>query len=132
MGASFYALIPSNSEADMAYSYVHTVRAKLVKMVDAELGELFAKNDWKTIADRYNKVIEGLTQIYDSTGDDVVAGVLAFVDHSDCDGDFYTDDCEDILKALKKLSETDDDIAVENLIKVFSDAVNGGGIVTIW
>lgn len=132
MGASFYALIPSNSVAGMAYSYVHVVRVKLVKMVDAELGELLAKNDWKTIADRYNKVIEGLTQIYDSTGDDVVAGVLAFVDHSDCDGDFYTDDCEDILKALEKLSETDDDIAVENLIKVFSDAVNGGGIVTIW
>lgn len=139
MGADFVALIPSESTG-MSYSYVHTVRSKLINMVDKELGEIFDKTNWVSesglvfdiVSQRYELVIQGLRQILDATGDDVVAGVLAFVNHSDCDGDYYDDDCECILKALRKLAETDDDEVIENLIKVFDDAVSKNGIVVIW
>ena len=140
MGADFVALIPTNSTG-MAYSHVHIVRSKLIKMVSPELGEIFDKNSWTspsglvfdTVAQRYDLVIQGLMQMVEKNGDPVIAGVLAFVNHSDCDGEFYDEDCENILKALKKLKDSgDDDVVIENLIKVFDDAVNGNGIVAIW
>lgn len=139
MGADFVALIPSES-GGMSYSYVHVIRYKLVSMVDKGLGELLNRANWTStsgmvwdiVDSNYQKVNAGLKEIYNATGDDVVAGVMAFINHSDCDGWFGDEECEDILKALKKLAETDDDDAVENLIKVFDDAVNGNGIVAIW
>lgn len=132
MGADFVALIPSDKGARMSYSYVHIIRGKLIKMVDKELGEYFGdlpRGDSWSLA--YDKVIPELENMLDASGDDIIRGVLAFVNHSDCDGAFG-DDCEYILKALKKLAETDDDEIVENLIKVFDDAVSKGGVVVIW
>ena len=140
MGADFVALIPSES-AGMAYSHVHTMRSKLIKMVSPELGEIFNKNSWTspnglvfdTVAQRYDLVIQGLTQMLEKTGSEVIAGVLAFVNHSDCDGEFYGEDCANILKALRQLKDNgDDDVATENLINVFDDAVRGNGIVAVW
>ena len=139
MGADFVALIPSESTG-MSYSCVHTVRSKLINMVDKELGGIFDTTNWvsksglvfDTVAQNYELVIQGLTQMLNASGDDVIAGVLAFVNHSDCDGAFYGADCELILKALKKLQETDDDEVIESLIKVFDNAVSDNGIVAIW
>lgn len=132
MGADFVALIPSDNEARMSYSYVHVIRGKLIKMVDKKLGEYFGDlPPGKSLSLAYNRSIQELEEMVDASGDDIIRGVLAFVNHSDCDGMFY-DDCECILKALKKLAETDDDEVVENLIKVFDDAVSKGGIVAIW
>ncbi len=130
MGADFVALIPSE-EAHMGYGYVHKIRAKLVKMVDQEVGERFADTFPSNGYEAYNYVLRELEQMVDATDDDIIRGVLAFTNHSDCDGDFYGDDCEDILKALKKLAETDDDEVVANLIKVFEDAVMHDGQVEI-
>lgn len=137
MGADFVALIPSDEGAGMSYSYVHVIRGKLIKMVDKELGEYFGDlphglPHGTSLSLAYDKVIPELKEMVDASGDDIIRGVLAFVNHSDCDGDFYDDDCECILKALKKLAETDDDEVVENLIKVFDDAVSKNGIVVIW
>jgi hypothetical protein len=139
MGADFVALIPSTS-AGMSYGYVHTIRQKLVSMVSPELGELLNRANWTStsgmvwdiVNTKYDAVIEGLEQISEISDDDVVLGVLIFVNHSDCDGEFSTEDCVYVLKALKKLAETDNDEAIEKLIKVFDNAVDSGGFVTIW
>ena len=136
MGADFVALTPCTS-ARVSYSYVHTIRSKLINMVDKNLGAVFDESrkgeyDFEKINDTYHKVVKELKEMADASGDDIIIGVLAFVDHSDCDGEFYDEDCECIAKALKKLQETDKDEAVENLIKVFDNAVNDNGIVVIW
>jgi len=139
MGADFVALIPSQS-VGMGYGYVTVVRSKLVSMVDKELGELLDSASWTgpsglvwdIVNQKYDAVIKGLTQIIEVTDDDVTKGVLAFVNHSDCDGEFHGEECELILKALKQLRETDGDVIIENLIYVFEDAVDNNGIVAIW
>lgn len=144
MGADFIALIPSES-TKMGYGYVHTIREKLVSMVDAELGEKFIEARKKfyespEFHSEYAIVYQNmLTTIKDriasaSTEEekDALYGVYLFVDHSDCDGEFETGECDCVLKALRKLHETDDDIVVERLINVFDNAVSGNGYVAIW
>lgn len=130
MGADFVALIPSE-ETHMGYGYVHTIREKLVKMVDQEVGERFAEIFPSNGYDAYIYVLDELEQMVEASDDDIIRGVQAFTNHSDCDGGFYGDDCEFILKALKKLAETDNDEVVASLIKVFEDAVMHNGQVEI-
>lgn len=143
MGATFVPLVQTEHWSDMAYSFVHKVRWKLIWLVDKELGEKFADTD-VPLAKRYDVVLNGLEEIVEATDDEIAMGVLAFVEHSDCDGEFLYEDCTYILKALKKLKEVwessdeyKEDIiiygeTIETLINVFSDAVDGDGMVVIW
>ena len=64
MGADFVALIPSE-EAHMGYGYVHKIRAKLVKMVDQEVGERFADTFPSNGYEAYNYVLRELEQMVD-------------------------------------------------------------------
>jgi hypothetical protein len=144
MGADFVALIPSES-TKMGYGYVHTIREKLMCMVDAEVGERYieARKKFhessdnvseytKTYADMLITIKSKIASATTEEEKDMLYGVYLFIDHSDCDGEFENGECDCVLKALRKLHETDDDIVVERLIKVFDNAVSGNGYVTIW
>lgn len=143
MGADFLALIPT-SDAHVSYSHEYDIKTRLLGLVDEELSK-----KWEGISltnmERANltagSVMDALGRMMDTIKADdnshesrVLRGVYYFVNHSDCDGVFPTDECGEIAYALDALNKAEcgEDGAIESLIKVFNDAYNGDGEVQIW
>ena len=126
MGADFVSLTPSTS-THVCYSTVTEIRGRLVAMLDESLGRMFS-------IQTYSHVMKEVENIVDASGDDIAQGVYYLLDHSDCDGEFDSEQSRCIALALKKLDEIEghEDCRIANLIKVFDDAYIEGGIVVIW
>ena len=145
MGADFVSLIPS-SDVHVSYGHVYDIKIRLIGLVDTGLSHIWESINYAsnfTIEESNRKaehVCNALKQMVASAGDDesektkILKGVYYFVAHSDCDGSFYSDECEYIALALKELNkqEEGEDGVIENLITVFDDAYNGDGEVQIY
>lgn len=145
MGADFTAYNKVCS-THMGYGTVHVIRACMLKMVDAIKGTSYADRFEELTMEyhNHNRTAEELEKMWksfisslfdDCNGDKGLYGVYLFVDHSDCDGSFYGDDCMEIATSLKKLLDSDIDLgytkdAIENLYDVFSE-VGEDGMVDI-
>lgn len=145
MGATFVAYNRVN-DTSIRYGTVHVIRACMLKMVDSIKGTSYADrfeeltmeyhNHTRTI-EEFEKMWKSFTSsLFDDCNDDKgLYGVYLFVDHSNCDGSFYGDDCTEIATSLKKLLDSDIDLghtkdAIENLYDVFSE-VGEDGMVDI-
>lgn len=125
-----------NEEVKITYGQKAKISIKLVKMIDPVLGAEYESKfhylddvqAYIPISDK-NKICQALYRKIDPVYDEVIYGAIAFGFHV---GDIYlVQDCEAIVSALKKLAETDNDESIQNLIKVFDDAVNSDGVVAI-
>ena len=127
MGASFYAyrMVPIGC-CDVGYWRVHFLRMKVIEYIGRECGR---GTEW---ADRYaqslkdmgnaDRICEELFKEMESHAISIhgtplwerLVGAIAFCNHSDCDGDFYSEDCEYIAKALRA---TLDNVEMENVTR---------------
>ena len=110
MGASFYGYVPEGEPVSMAYSAVERYRDYLIRMRD--------------------------TRIF--SDERVLWGIKAFVNHSDCDGDFSTEYCEYIGVALEELLRSGivkhpaDAAKLTNLCALFKQMAVTNGIIMIY
>ena len=145
MGADFVTYTPNGDEARMAYTTVHRIRGYLARLAGEEFSNKYIKvfadlriantrNDPFEISKAdvaFNELMLGLEGKY-------AYGIRAFLDHSDCDGVFYTEDCGAIAKVLDALLETDivlsedDRSIIDDLITAFESAYDHDGIVIIY
>ena len=143
MGADFLALIPT-SDAHVSYSHEYDIKTRLLGLVDEELSKKWegisltnierANNIADSVIEILGEMMGGITEDDESHESKVLRGVFYFVNHSDCDGTFNSDECGYIAYALEELDKVEcgEDGAIESLIKVFNDAYNGDGEVQIW
>lgn len=136
MGADFVAVIPSES-IHVSYGHVFRIKARLAGLVDKRLEEKWMRiaSSPMELGTKYAEEVLDEIESQLGKGDDMlVTGVLTFVGHSDCDGEFGFGDLESVSYALKKLNEKEggEDKAIESLINVFDDAISGDGCVQIW
>ena len=114
MGATFrvYRMV-SLGTCTMGYGRVHALRVKVLERVGKECGH---GTDW---SDRYHQTLTDINNadriceelfremeshavsIHGTPLWEILIGAIAFCNHSDCDGDFYEEDCECIAKALR-------------------------------
>lgn len=149
MGASFHAYrMMDLGCCDMGYGRVHMVRMSLLAHAGWMCG---VGTDW---SDRYGKSLQSLsapdaildslfremedraTAIHGSADWEILIGVIAFCNHSDCGGDWYCEDCKYIAKAIRATldsSETDERgrRIMEGLCEVFESASEDGCRVEI-
>lgn len=110
MGASFYGFVPEGEPVSMAYSAVERYREYLIKM-----------RDTRVFADER-----------------VLWGIKAFINHSDCDGDFSTEYCVYIAIALEELLKSGivehpaDAAKLTDLCALFKQMAVTGGVVMIY
>lgn len=140
MGACFEAFVPCGDRS-MSYTAVHRVRTYLMRMFGKETADRYTavmadmrtaktESELNDAERRFDGMMDGLTGEH-------AFGVRSFVDHSDCDGDFGTEECEYIAKAFDALLDTDivqdgdDRELIEELAEVFRDAGDRDGIVCI-
>lgn len=143
MGASFIALTPS-SDSSMSYTHLFDIKGRMLDMICAEAGE-----EWKSVnfanmntalmkIDNLQKNLEAMAEKElkkpAKEQDKVLIGVHYFINHSDCEGEFNTEECLYIKEALIRLNESENgtDKAVAGLIDVFQQAIQDDGIVAIW
>lgn len=127
MGASFHAyrMVPIGC-CDVGYRRVHFLRMKVIEYIGRECGR---GTEW---ADRYgqslkdmgnaDRICEELFKEMESHAISIhgtplwerLVGAIAFCNHSDCDGDFYCEDCGYIAKALRA---TLDNVEMENVTR---------------
>ncbi len=141
MGAAFESLIP-NGDVRMSYHGVHKFRRYLMRMLGEDVLAQYLKimNDIRP--DRTEKELDEVDKRYrefmDSLEGEHVFGIRSFVDHSDCDGDFSSEQCEYIAKAFFALLDTDivtdedDKDTVEELAELFKSTADNDGVVMIW
>ena len=133
---------------DMGYYRVHFLRMKVLEYIGRECGRgtewadryRQSLNDWRnsdTILEPLFKEMEShANSIYGTPLWERLVGAIAFCDHSDCDGDFYSEDCEYIAKALRatldnvEMEHVTRD-AMERLLAVFEGASEDGCRVEI-
>jgi len=140
MGATFRAFEDIGRNHDIAYSAVSRMRRYLLELLDLqkmwdavwEVGISEEDSDlrWNELLAELDKIIRS-----DDRMCDIACGVKAFIDHSDCDGYFFEDDCENISEAFDlllrssiEMGATDRQHAVE-LRDVFHIASDGGMVV---
>lgn len=145
MGADFVSLIPS-SDAHVSYGHEYDIKVRLLGLIDNNLAQTweainYTSNFQIEEANRRAQFVcdtlEAMVKEAGTKEDEktlILKGVYYFVNHSDCDGSFYGEECQAIACALKELNkqEEGEDGVIENLITVFDDAYNGDGEVQIW
>lgn len=145
MGADFIALTPT-SDTHVSYGHEYEIKTRLLGLINPELSQTWDAIDYASnfsIEEANRKAqwvcdtLEAMVKEAGAKEDEktlILKGVYYFVNHSDCDGVFYTHECQAIAKALEALDkdEEGDDIAIGKLIKVFNDAYEGDGEVQIW
>ena len=149
MGASFHAyrMVPIGC-CDVGYRRVHSLRVRVLGHVGSlcgrgtEWGDRYAQSlqDWEhseRICDELFREMEShAVSIHGTPLWEILIGAIAFCNHSDCDGDFYSEDCECIAKALRstldntEMPEADRD-PMDMLYRVFSRASAEGCRVEI-
>ena len=142
MGCDLCVYVPKNGDEDcgMSYSTFNKVRTSIIQLylekmgvtVDIEDSEVLAYSMgiisdtlWKRVSD----ALEGI----DSPE---AAGMLAFWNHSDCEGSYWTEDCKDIAKGIKMVlnmfDKDDEDRGwAKTLMELFDAAGRNEGIVEV-
>ena len=133
---------------DMGYRRVHFLRMKVLERIGAECGkgtnwrDRYGQSlyDWSNadaiLEDLFKEMEDHAISIHGTPQWERLVGAIAFCDHSDCDGDFYSEDCEYIAKALRATLDnaemeyvTRD--AMKRLLAVFEKASEDGCRVEI-
>ena len=141
MGAAFESLIP-NGDVRMSYHGVHKYRRYLMRMLGEDtlaqyiqiMDDIGAASTQSELEDADKRC----TEFMDSLKGDHAFGIRSFVDHSDCDGDFYSEQCKYIAKAFYALLDTDivtdeeDRDTVRELAELFESTAYNDGVVMIW
>lgn len=141
MGACFEAFIPYG-DVSMSYRKVHVIRRYLMRMFGEDTLGQYDKIMNDLLPSRTQEVNEDaerrFEELMESLKGEHAFGVRSFVDHSDCDGTFYTEQCKYIAKAFYALTDTDivqdreERDFINELADVFRDAYQHDGIVQIW
>ena len=141
MGACFEAFIPYG-DVSMGYCRVHVIRRYLMRMFGEDVLEQYIKIMNDLLPSKTQEVNEDaerrFEELMESLKGEHAFGVRSFVDHSDCDGTFNTEQCKYIAKALCALTDTDivqneeDMDFINRLADVFLGAYQHDGIVQIW
>ena len=140
MGATFRAFEDTGRAHDIAYSSVSRMRRYLLEMLnlqdmwdavwEAGIPERDQNERWSKLLAELDRII-----VSDEKMCNVACGVKAFIDHSDCDGCFFGDDCENISEAfsylLRSSVEMDgiDRTHAVRLQAVFQSVSNGGVVM---
>ncbi len=104
MGASFNVFVPVNDPVSIGYHGVMHLRLLLLDILGLrhlyEQATHYAVNDKEKA--ECDKAWVRLNDVLDlqSQTSDIVRGIKMFVIHSDCDGEFSTEECEYISKAF--------------------------------
>lgn len=141
MGACFEAFIPYG-DVSMGYRRVHTIRRYLMRMFGEDVLEQYVKvMNEAPLAETQEETEDAerrFDELMESLKGEHAFGVRSFVNHSDCDGTFNTEQCEYIAKALCALTDTDivqdeeERDFINELADVFRDAYQHDGLVRIW
>lgn len=109
MGASFNAFVPVKDPVRIGYHGVMHLRLLLLDILG--LRQLYEQaTDWmrkNANKDECDKAWDKLCDELDreSQTSDIVLGIKMFVIHSDCDGEFSTEECEYIGKAFSYFND---------------------------
>lgn len=141
MGAAFESLIP-NGDVRLSYHGVHKYRRYLMRMLGEDVLVQYLKIMEDLRMTSTQKELEDVDKRYTefmlSLNGDHAFGIRSFVDHSDCDGDFSSEQCEYIAKAFYALLDTDivtdedDRDTVRELAELFESTADNDGVVMIW
>ena len=144
MGCDLCVYVPDNGEHDcaMAYSSFNRVRDKIVfaylelmgkgDEVKVNDGEAFTMMVGVTPESTFEKVSEALYKLNTEEAD----SLKVLWEHSDCDGTYWWEDCENIASAIRKVlpllkQEEVDTGQIEALLETFSRAVEVEGFVEV-
>ena len=141
MGCDLHVYVPEESDdgwCGMAYSTFNRIRNLIVEEYVVMNGQELPENDpllgmMALNTDSYFKAI--LDRLYD-IDEDNVEGIIALWKHSDCDGEYWTDDCFMIANAIDKIlpriNKGDMDYnRLESLRDVFRCAAKKDGMVIV-
>lgn len=144
MGCDLCVYVPDNGEHDcaMAYSSFNRVRDNIVfaylelmgkgDEVKVNDGEAFTMMVGVTPESTFEKVSEALYKLNTEEAD----SLKVLWEHSDCDGTYWWEDCENIASAIRKVlpllkQEEVDTGQIEALLETFSRAVEVEGFVEV-
>lgn len=144
MGCDLCVYVPDNGEHDcaMAYSSFNRVRNNIVfaylelmgkgDEVKVNDGEAFTMMVGVTPESTFEKVSEALYKLNTAEAE----SLKVFWEHSDCDGSYWWEDCENIASAIRKVlpllkQEEIDTGQIEALLETFSRAVECEGFVEV-
>ena len=88
--------------ASIGFSYYgyFVFRVLILEQIDRRWSELFGQLVSKRLTEEECKELEQFGEKY--------PGVATFVNHSDCDGEFAPEECDEIYEALKEIKLRDD------------------------
>ena len=140
MGATFRAFEDIGRNHDIAYSAVSRMRRYLLELLNLQkmwdavwevgISEVDSDLRWNELLAELDKIIRS-----DDKMCNIACGVKSFIDHSDCDGYFSEDACENISEAFDLLLRSPIDMGATDrqhavgLRDVFHIASDGGMVV---
>ena len=147
MGVVFQPYVPLTDYVHIGYRMEHMMRCLLLRpLMKEEEYRAFLEKGMAYDDEGAEVIMEKILGDLDGeASDDVILGIKAFVDHSDCDGDFGEESCEYIYKAfdwalkvyenVPNLKANTDPVffeTMEHLRDLFKQAFDGNGIMMLY
>ena len=142
MGCDLCVYLPDNGDHDcaMAYSSFNRLRNSIIALYLQKMGkevELTDGEDFNLMVGVTSmSLIKKVSKALEEIGTEEAYGLKVLWEHSDCDGNYWSDDCLSIGHAIKSIidmfDEDDDDKCwAEGLADMFIYAGEHDGIVEV-
>lgn len=137
MGCDLCVYVPAKEDHDcaMSYSTFDAIRVYIAGLYLREKGYDIESDMFSVLS--YGKVYDLLREQYEKyiEGDEFAGILLNWFKHSDCEGSYWWDECENIAKVLTyyvdKISDEYFKGFVEALIDTFTYAAHVEGVVEV-
>ena len=109
MGCDFCVYVPATEDKDcgMAYSTFGRVRTSIIALYLEKMGKVVDLSDGEDFNLMMNVVSQSLvdkvSKALDELKTEEADAMKVLWEHSDCDGSYWTEDCENIAKGIKKI-----------------------------
>lgn len=142
MGCDLCVYVPDKGDYDcsMAYSSFNRVRVSIMALYLEKMGASVDISD----GDAFNLMVnivsktlqDDVSKALDDLNTEEADAMKVFWNHSDCDGQYYSEDCLNIASGINKIidmfAEDDDDkFVAKNLADMFQYAGSKDGIVEV-
>ena len=142
MGCDFCVYVPATEDKDcgMAYSTFGRVRTSIIALYLEKMGKVVDLSDGEDFNLMMNVVSQSLvdkvSKALDELKTEEADAMKVLWEHSDCDGSYWTEDCENIAKGIKKIlpmfdKDDDDKDWAKSLMEMFEYAGRNEGIVEV-